>query len=360
VLTLPEGYVRLLASAQAHAGGEDRLWISEAGLFLPEPGGTAGDWLQRLVSRRWPGMGADLLPFASDGAGNQFCFHIRGQQEARVSGVVCWGYETGRVVPLSVDWEGFTDWLLVCAFCSARTLNLPPMDEEHLQQVVLPLLGGMRPDSVRRLPELLRRHGWMHAVQVSLAPGSPASQMLLAEAALDEGDWERARAGLRRAALDMPEFAAVPAREVQLFGEALDDDARLGLLMRTLKAPLGWGGDPAMAHLEEVPAVDVAWLFESLVEQADFSDQPAPLAIFEMVNNDTPWEAESWLRAAAGCADEGDLAWAVVMASNASYFAVDLEARRWSADLLQDLYEALRWPWHRHVVLQDLATWPAR
>ncbi len=345
MIAFPLPYTALLALALETHQGEAYFWLGDAGFFLPAAPMADAEWWLRLAQQRWPGMHPDLLPFATDGSGNRFCFHLRGDLVPQITGIVYWSYETYRAIPIATDFGGFLDWLLITAHTMARTLDVHPLDQDHLDSVVVPTAKRLRPETLQRLPALLRRSHSTHIQLVSIAPQCPASQLIVADARAEAGDLDDARTRFRRAQLDFPEFTAAYLAELLYLRGALTSDEQFQLCLRMLRLPLAYGGDPEMPSFGEIPEIDPTMLFEQLLLHAELHDAPMPVAVVEMVANDDPDDPLTWLGAAAECANEGELDLAVVFAGNAALYGAATEHGPFAFDLLAEIYETLQWPW---------------
>jgi hypothetical protein len=347
-------YLALIHKAVQRQPAARHFWFSDAGFYLPEPGRPMERWLDQLVSHRWPWMTAELLPFAADGRGNQFCFHIRGDVEPRITGIVYWSYETYRAIPLTADFAGFMDWLLVVAHTMGRTLNLPPLDEEHFVQVVSPLAKILRPQTLEALPGLLRGSISTHSQLAALNGRCASSQLVLGIARLETEQWEAGLERVHRAQLEFPEFFSSFQAESQLLGDRLTSQQQLEAWIRCLRAPLMFSGDPELPHYADIPESDPVWLFDRLSSSMDFLDEDLPVAVFRMVASDTPDLYETWLHAAVECANEGDVRLAVTFTQNASLLSLNSGNEHHSFLLLQELFESLEWTWHQEIVEREL------
>jgi hypothetical protein len=355
VISLPAQYWHVLRYAAANQPGEGTFWVSEVGFYVPVRQTTSDAWVQELAMHRWPRMHPSLLPFAGDGAGNRFCFYIRGDEEPSVNAIVYWSHQTYRAVPVSTDFVGFLDWMLVLGHWLARSLDVAPMDLYHLREVVLPFAREFRPDLEPLLPRLYGQYPSAHRQIVSVAPQSPASQLVVAMARMEDGHVEEARSRIQRAQLDFPEFAAAYAAEIQVAGDTMSKDESLHLLLRILRVPLLFNGDPQLASFNELPVLDTAWLFDELLGNPEFEDADVPNALYELVLGEVWWDAEPWLAASVECANGGDLELALVLALNASTLPMEEDiAEAWHS-LMVEFFDALKWPWHLAAARSDLA-----
>jgi len=355
VISLPTPYWNVLRYAETHHPGEGTFWVSEVGFYLPARETTPDAWVQELAMHRWPRMHPGLLPFAGDGAGNRFCFYIRGDEAPSINAIVYWSHQTYRAVPVSTDFVGFLDWMLVLGHWLARSLDVAPLDMQHLREVVLPFAKAFRPDLEPLLPRLYEQYPSAHRQIVSIAPQSPASQLVVAMARMEDGYAEEARSRIQRAQLDFPEFAAAYAAEILVAGDTMSNDESLHLLLRILRVPLLFSADPQLASFRELPVLETPWLFDELLSNPEFEDADIPNALYELVRSEVWWDAEPWLAASVECANEGDVELALVLALNASTLPLEDDiAEAWHS-LMVEFFDALQWPWHLAAARSDLA-----
>jgi hypothetical protein len=356
MLVLPQEYLALVYHAtQSATSDENRYWVGEAGFFLPDRSQAMERWTDALLNKRWPWMNPELVPFADDGAGNQFCFHVRAGSEPRITAIVYWSYETYRALPVASDFGCFLDWLFVVAHTMARSLNLSPLDMDHYEDVLVPLAERLRRSSVRRLDSLYRSTHSVHRQIVELNPRCPASQLIVGMQEVTSGNVESGSEHLHRAALEFPEFCTAYMAESEALEAVLNAPQQLALWARCLRSPLAFAGDPQLTQFGDVPVYEPVWLFEKLAACAQFVDQPFPLPVFEMVATDPPASADTWLRSAIDCANEGDVDLGITFAHNASLYLMNTGAEHHSFLLLQEFYECNDWGWHVDVVERELA-----
>lgn len=356
MLVLPQEYLALIHHASQNATpDEKRFWVGEAGFFVPDARQAMERWTDALLNRRWPWMSPELVPFADDGAGNQFCFHVRGAAEPRITGIVYWSYETYRAVPIASDFGCFLDWLFVVAHTMARSLNLPPLDLEHVDSVLVPLAERLRRSSIRRLQTLYRSSHSVHRQMIELNPRCPASLLIVGTQEAIAGNVEAASDLLHRATLEFPEFCTAYMAESDALDTVLNATQQLELWSRCLRAPLAFAGDPQLSQFGDVPIYEPVWLFEKLAASVEFVELPFPVSVFEMVATEPPASADTWLRNAIDCANDGDIDLGITFAHNASLYLMNTGAEHHSFLLLQELYECNAWDWHVDVVERELA-----
>ncbi|TVQ96061.1 MAG: SMI1/KNR4 family protein [Deltaproteobacteria bacterium] len=338
-------------------GGTGPVWVGEAGFLLPT-GAEAGpdhatdvaDW---LLHRRFPGAHPAFLPFAVDGAGNQFCFRFA--PGGGPPSVVYWMYETFAALPISGSFAGFLDWLgLTTAFAARQGLHAV-LDELHLQEVVLPTLEAL--GRTVRYPRFFEasgvRLGDLHRAIVEVDPGAAASHLVLGVLAGDAGSLPTAVERCDRALALVPDFVLAASvrgdlRRDESLWRAHDD------WLLAFRGFHGLGGDGQMPWYGGVlPPHDISRLAELLSAGPDVGERSLGEPLWELILYDDPTQPEPWLRTAMEHIEHGELRAAVDMAVNALYFGCHDRLAPEIANLLAELHDALDNPWLARAARMD-------
>lgn len=347
---LPNRYLTLLTALRDHREGR-RAWLGDVGFRLGTGAHDDAEWHAILTSSRWRGMHPDLVPFAEDGFGNQFCF-VHGSSEAMegVQGVVYWMYETYRAVPIASSFDAFLKWVALTAGVSARRGD-EVVDEQHVSGELLPMLTeiglGVTAAELAVGPDVGQSS--VHTAFLRMDRRAPGSLLSLARRQFDEGRGIEAIETCRLALAAFPDFAAARVLEARILLTDGDPQA-CRALQSALRLPLVYGGDTTMPFMAEVQESDPAWVAESLAKhpmmQRISDDDP----IWILATRDDPMVATSWVEVALDYARAGDFEDAVAMACNAQWLGLGTSLEPEIHGLLHELYTALDRPWHAGAV----------
>lgn len=347
----PARYMALLSQFDTN---EPRAWLGDVGFRLPVSDRDRGRWAGVLTDRRWQGMHPDLMPFAEDGFGNQFCFYRRPREGAvRSLPIVYWMYETYRAVPIASSFDGFLAWIGLTGFVAARHGD-PIVDRTHLTKVLWPALDavGIHHDYGAALESHDPTGQEVQKGYLQLDPESPAALLSMAQ-------WESARGRplealdyCAEAAFSFPDFAASRYTAARILNAAGDGVAEFDALMQTLERPMLFGGDAGMTGFRALPQVDVRWVVDELAKHPAFAESEATSPLWTLVLRDDPSVAQSWVDAALDYAEENELERSVTMATNALFLGFGSDLGPLIHGLLGELYSALGWDWHQDVVLR--------
>ena len=138
--------------------------------------------------------------------------------------------------------------------------------------------------------------------------------------------------------------------------------------------PIGHRGPPAREAVRLRPALDLAFGASDLADCSGDAttgpielttrflglygtSSPLPACYTELLLYDDPTSPQTWLQVAADWANAGELEESVTLACNALHLSGNgpPEAAMETLSLLLELYEALHWPWHHHIVEQEQA-----
>ncbi len=349
---LPSRYRSLLGVLAERSDSDAKVWVGEAGFLRAEPEQDLVEWLEKLDHRRWRGMHPDLVPFATDGAGNQFCFFRNGKDSCRgVRAIVYWMYETYRAVPVASSFDGFLSWLGLTAFVGARKGDDPVLDSSHFDREVAPLLSevGLEPDFGAVLDEPDPSSLGVHRAMLQLDDEAPASRLAVAMHLAGEDKLLQALDLCAEASFSFPEFAASRFASARLLASEQDSQSLHDALLQTLERPVAYCGDEAMPHFRDVPVVDLDWTAEVLAGHPLVDPDGMEDPIWEIVVHGDAENPAAWVRVAIEQANGGDLERAVTAASNALHFGFAEELGAEILLLLQELYTALGWKRHARV-----------
>ncbi len=347
----PARYVALVSQLECD---QPRAWLGDVGFRLPVTERDRGRWEEVLTDRRWQGMHPDLLPFAEDGFGNQFCFHRQPREGAIQSrAIVYWMYETYRAVPLASSFDGFLSWIGLTAFVAARHGD-PIVDRDHIESALAPALEaiGIHHDYSAALESNDPTPLEVHKGLLRLDPESPGSLLAVAEWNGGHGRPLEALDYCAEATFSFPDFAASRYAAARILHASGDGVAEFDALIQTLQRPMLYGGDSGMAGFRTLPQVDVRWVVDELAKHPSFAESETTSPLWTLILRDDPAVAQSWVDVALDYAGENELERSVTMATNALFLGFGTELGPLVHGLLAELYAALNWEWHEHVVLR--------
>ncbi len=358
--SLPMPYRQLGGLIRDVAGGENHAWFGDVGFFVPSGGAPDEAWVEELVRRRWPGMHPDLLPFAHDGADNLYCLHRSARHAMRdVAPVMLWMYETYHAVPVASSFETFVAWLGLTAWTTVRRGSDPVIDAHHFDAAVRPLLErfDLSTEFSVLLPEPYPSNAEVHRAFLKLDPFAPASLVAAGMRQQQAGMGLRGIESVDRALSAFPEFSAAAVARSRIQASLRDLPGELAAVEQALRLPLAYSGDAMMPFLGEVPEVDAGALLETLNGHPLPTDSIFAEPAWELLLYDDPTSPQTWLQVAADWANAGALEESVTLACNALHLSGNgpPEAAMETLSLLLELYEALHWPWHHHIVEQEQA-----
>lgn len=331
-----------------------RAWLGDVGFRMPRTERDRGRWEGVLTDRRWQGMHPDLMPFAEDGFGNQFCFYRHPREGAVQSRpIVYWMYETYRAVPIASSFDGFLAWIGLTAFVAARHGD-PVVDRAHIEDELRPALDavGIHHDYAEALESHDPTPHEVHKGLLKLDPESPAALLSIAEWNGAHGRPLEALDCCAEATFSFPDFAAARYAAARVLNATGDGVAEFDALMQTLERPMLFGGDPGMGGFRVLPQVDVRWVVENLAKHPAFAEFETTSPLWTLVLRDDPTTAQSWVDVALDYAEENELERSVTMATNALFLGFGSELGPLIHGLLAELYSALKWEWHEEVVLR--------
>ncbi|MCB9532446.1 MAG: SMI1/KNR4 family protein [Myxococcales bacterium] len=346
---LPRLYVALLESLRERGPNVQRTWLGDVGFAVPTESVDAA-WEAHLTAARWNGMHPDLMPFAEDGFGNQFCFYRSARDGCRANrSIVYWMYETYRAVPVASTFEGFLGWLQLMACVEARGGD-PVVDRAHVDRELMPLMNelgcAIDPDDVLDEPDPTPMA--LHRAHLRVDANAAAPRVALASHA-SRGNELQALDLCAEATFSFPEFAGARAAAARILSRSGDTDALAEALFQTLQRPLVYGGDPFMHGFRGVPEVDASWTAERLAAHTNPPEHVLRSPLWTLVIQDDPLAARSWVQLALDFVQEEELEVAVTMATNALFLGFGGELGGQIHGLLVELYDALEWTWHRDV-----------
>lgn len=346
--TLPARYVALVSVLAERA--DDRCsWLGDVGFRLAPALVDVGAWAARLTEARWRGMHPDLMPFAEDGFGNQFCFLVDPPSGQPTGAVFYWMYETYRAIPVASTFDAFLRWIAITASVTAGRGH-PLIDEAHVRDEILPACAAaglsMEASDILHASDLTPAGVHAELLRVDRHAAGAA----LARAA------HRARQDRHIEALTMcdtaldafPDFSAAQGLKARLF---LDDgDPRaVPALLDTLRLPLSYNADPMMPFFRELPEVDPTWVTEALNTHPNVKDYVGLDPLWTLVLRDDPTAPVSWVHVALDYAESGDLKRAATAATNGLLLGINKEIETEIHGLLEELYRSLGWKWHTAV-----------
>lgn len=346
----PARYLALLTQLEARSDAT-RVWLADVGFRVPRTERDRGAWEGALSKRRWQGMHPDLMPFAEDGFGNQFCFYRSEQEQSRRSrAIVYWMYETYRAVPIASTFDGFLGWIGLTGFLAARHGD-PIVDREHLDTELLPALHaiGVTHEYASVLESTDPTPAEIHRGFLQIDPAAPAS---LVAQGVWLADHDRALEALDQcaeASFAFPEFAAARFQAARILDVSGDGVAEFDALTQTLERPLLYGGDPGMVGFRGVPELDPNWVVSKLAKHPSFSDHETRSPLWTLVLRDDPMAPQSWVDVALDFAEDNELERSVAMAVNALFLGFGTELGPLIHGLLAELYAALGWDWHEEM-----------
>lgn len=346
----PPLYLALLSSLRGEASP---FFVGEVGFFLPPSEVDADRWLDALIHKRWLGMYPDLLPFACDGFGNLFCFLVRGgAQPDALSAIVFWSYETFRCLPVASSFTGFLHSVGLTSWRLANEGLDPVIDQEHHTQVVVPRLRGLDLNTAYQdlftasTPSLVD----VHNATLRLDPDNAAVLLSLAVRADQSGDLLGAIDRCGHALRSCPELAVANFVAARAFDHTGDRSDLFSRLLATVVQPLVFCGDEALTQYHNVPAIDLDWMLETLATHPALDEAEMDESLWDLIRHSDPANPESWLRVSLAMANQGDVAAAIPLATNALHFGADSELRPEILQLLGEFYDAQGWPLHRRFI----------
>lgn len=351
VFQFPARYLGLV-SQLAERTDDTRAWLGDVGFRLPANDRERGAWERALSDRRWQGMHPDLMPFAEDGFGNQFCFFRSEQERSRSSrAIVYWMYETYRALPIASSFDGFLAWIGLTSYLAARRSD-PIVDRHHFDRELLPALSGVgvEHDYAASLQSKDPTPAEIHKAFLTLDPAAPASLVAHGVWLTDHDRGLEALDHCAEASFGFPEFAAARFQAARMLAASGDGVAEFDALIQTLQRPMLYSGDERMTGFRGVPELDVTWVVSELTRHPMFAEHETTSPLWTLVLRDDPMAAQSWVDVALDFAEENELEKSVTMATNALFLGFGSELGPLIHGLLGELYAALEWSWHEEVV----------
>lgn len=354
---LPGSYLRLLDVLATHEADGGRVWLGETGFRVPVQAGAAASWLPTLAGGRRPGMHLDLVPFATDGVGNRYCFYRSANPAcADVDAIVFWVLDTARAIPLAENFDAFLDWIGIVSHWTAMRGDDAILDEDHLRNTILPVLRDVgRPcDVLGRIREREPTQRSLLTTLLETQPSSPIGLIWRAMSQLEANDPGGALASCERALRVFPEHVMARLLEAEAYQRTGSVAARLDALTRAIRMPLVYGGDEQLPYLGSFPALDPSWLAEELAMAPLPADDLMFEPIWDLIMAYDPTSASGWLTVSVEYANLGMVQDAITMASNALLFALP-EERAPVLGYLGELYGALGAEWHENLAQAEAA-----
>jgi hypothetical protein len=353
---LPGLYLDLLGAVEDLEREGGRTWIGEAGFRMPPVGEAAGPhWIDKLAEGRWPGMHPDLVPFASDGLGNRYCFYRSARPELKGHpAIVFWVLESNRALPIATDFGAFLDWLGLVAEWTLLRGDESVIDEEHVRGVLQPLLRqlGRGDEAAAALGEGIPTRRALLEALLRHQPRNPAALLWRAMAQLDAGDLGEVRATCAQAEAAFPELVLAPFVEAAAEERGGSPVERTAALARAIRKPLVYSGDENVPYFGDLPSLDPAWLAEELATAPLPADDVLFDPIWDLIAAYDPAAASGWLTVSVAYANAGNVATALTMAQNALLFAIP-EERPAVLRYLAELYASLGASWHARTLLAE-------
>lgn len=332
------------------------FWMGEAGFFLPRDGQSPENWILELLSRRWPAMHPDLVPFAVDASGNRYCFHVPGVRRGRRAAVVCWMYETYFALPVASSFDTFLDWIGLTTAWVARQGIDPVLDVGHLETVVEPMARALgRPGAYATYfhhPESTLTH--LHRAMLHLDRYAAGSLTWESRRVWEDG-WGQPGAQHARAALQaFPECAAAHLVLARYGNVGSAGSVRAEALAQVLRTPLVYAGDPAMRHFGGLEGLHPAGIAERIADLPEALDLLEDDPLLELVLREDPQQPDAWLRVAFRWLEREAMRPAIHAASNALLLGQSSPLLPDTLAFLAELYEAAGWTWHEQLIARDL------
>lgn len=367
-LKLPELYLTLLEHAEDHHG-EGIWWLGEAGFFLrSERSGaaeseaaqgassdSAAPPLEQLITRRWPRMHPELLPFACDASGNLYCFQYTARAPGQPPLVVHWMYETYLALPIASDFNAFLDWLGLTSAYMAEKRTDERLDREHYERRVLPLLRelGKQKDYSKVLERLGLRQSDLHRAMISLDPNAAGSLTWQAQRLCQLGS---EASGFEYALRAVEAFSDCTAAHLILSRHEVASDSmrNANSLIDVLRSPLAFSGDQDMPHFGGLVSMSFDRFMIRVIESNEAMGllQEQPEAVF--ISGRDPRAARTWLHVVDGYLQQQQLYPAITAAANALFVCQRRELDDDLLLMLGDLYREAGHPSHAALVEQDL------
>lgn len=345
---LPETYLSFLEASKRIEPEAGRVWIGETGFRVPESSAQAEVWVRALAGGRRSGMHPDLVPFATDGVGNRYCFYCSSRPElGHIETIVFWVLDTARAIPIAENFGAFLDWMGMVAHWTAMRGDDSIVDDAHLREIVDPILRALgRPSEPRqrvRSREATQRD--LLASLLDVQPASPVGLIWKAMGQLEQSDTSGALLSCERALRVFPEHVMARLLEADAHLREGSTAARLGALTQAIRMPLVYGGDEQLPYVGKFPALDPAWLAEELATAPLPADDLMFEPIWDLILAYDPTTASGWLTVSVEYANLEQMEVAITMATNALLFALP-EERTPVLSYLSELYSAAGADWH--------------
>lgn len=352
---MPATYRSFLKAAESLEPEAGRVWIGETGFRVPGSPAQAEAWELALAGGRRSGMHPDLIPFATDGIGNRYCFYCSSRPALRhVETIVFWVLDTARAIPIAENFAAFLDWMGMVAHWTAMRGDDSIIDESHLREIVDPILRTLgRPSEPRdrvRSREATQRD--LLASLLEVQPMSPVGLIWKAMGQLEQGDTSGVLLSCERALRGFPEHVMARLLEADAHLREGSVAARLDALTQAIRMPLVYGGDEQLPYVGKFPALDPAWLAEELATAPLPADDLMFEPIWDLILAYDPTTASGWLTVSVEYANLEQIEVAITMATNALLFALP-EERTPVMSYLSELYTAAGADWHAAITTAE-------
>lgn len=302
-------------------------------------------------------MTPELIPFALDAMGNNFClvrsdFHSDPERLP----VVYWMYETKVAVPIASCFDRFLDWIGLASEIYVRRGASESYTRQYLETLIKPQLRalGVERDFFALTTSPVSPVGSLHLGMMRIDPAAPGSRLVAAERARRDGRQKDAILHARAALKSFPKFLAAAWFLVTFENAPTRVIGYRDLVRSLVDLPLTYRGDLMMHEFVDIPrptVLDVAELVSQVVTLDDAEEDP----VVELLMWDDALSPELWLHAAIELANNEQLERAHVASLNAHYLSNDPDVLRDIWLFQSELYEAMGWTWQSFVLQRELA-----